>query len=114
MTQATYSAFKTARRPWRVLPVLASLMFFRTTTLASAQIVFPPQPYLAPQHALVLNRLAFARLAINEKVEDTVLQYGGTLRVIAELSIGDFGKIFLKAKAIDYPIWNAANMAQTQ
>jgi ABC-type amino acid transport substrate-binding protein len=77
-------------------------------TLARAQIVHFSQPYLALNHALVLNRVAFARLANNEKVEDTVRQYKGTLGVIAKSSFADFAKNnFPKAKVIEYPNWNA-------
>lgn len=77
-------------------------------TLARAQIVYFSQPYLALNHALVLNRVAFARLANNEKVEDTVRQYKGTLGVIAKSSFSDFAKNnFPKAKIIEYPNWNA-------
>jgi polar amino acid transport system substrate-binding protein len=81
-------------------------------TLARAQIVYFSQPYLALNHALVLNRVAFARLANNEKVEDTVRQYKGTLGVIAKSSFSDFAKSnFPKAKVIEYPNWNAVMSA---
>jgi polar amino acid transport system substrate-binding protein len=77
-------------------------------TLARAQMVHFSQPYLALNHALVLNRVAFARLANNEKVEDTVRQFKGTLGVIAQSSFSDFAKNnFPKAKIIEYPNWNA-------
>ena len=76
-------------------------------TLARAQIVYFSQPYLTLNHALVLNRVAFARLANNERVEDTVRQYRGTLGVIAKSSFSDFAKNnFPKAKVIEYPNWN--------
>ncbi len=76
-------------------------------TLARAQIVYFSQPYLTLNHALVLNRVAFARLANNERVDDTVRQYRGTLGVIAKSSFSDFAKNnFPKAKVIEYPNWN--------
>jgi len=77
-------------------------------TLARAQIVHFSQPYLALNHALVLNRVAFARLANNQKVEDTVRHFKGTLGVIAKSSFADFAKNnFSKANVIEYPNWNA-------
>ncbi|WP_295550913.1 ABC transporter substrate-binding protein [Limnohabitans sp. Rim8] len=77
-------------------------------TLPRAQIVYFSQPYLTLNHALVLNRVAFARLASNEKLEDTVRQFKGTLGVIAKSSFTEFAKKhFPMAKVIEYPNWNA-------
>lgn len=75
-------------------------------TLARAQVVHFSQPYLTLNHALVLNRVAFARLASNKKIEETIRQYNGSLGVIARSSFADFVKRdFPRAQVTEYPSW---------
>jgi ABC-type amino acid transport substrate-binding protein len=75
-------------------------------TLARAQIVHFSQPYLTLNHALVINRVAFARLASNMRVEDVIREFNGSLGVIARSSFVDFAKLnFPKAKVTEYPNW---------
>jgi ABC-type amino acid transport substrate-binding protein len=75
-------------------------------TLARAQIVHFSQPYLTFNHALVINRVAFARLASNMRVEDVIREFNGSLGVIARSSFLDFAKLnFPKAKVTEYPNW---------
>ena len=75
-------------------------------TLARAQIVHFSQPYLTLNHALVINRVAFARLASNMRVEDVIRQFNGSLGVIARSSFLDFAKLnFPNAKITEYPNW---------
>lgn len=75
-------------------------------TLTRAQMVHFSQPYLTLNHSLVINRVAFARLASNMRVEDAIRQYSGSLGVIARSSFADFAKSnFSKAKVTEYPNW---------
>lgn len=75
-------------------------------TLTRAQMVHFSQPYLTLNHALVINRVAFARLASNMRIEDAIRQYSGSLGVIARSSFLDFSKTnFPKAKVTEYPNW---------
>jgi polar amino acid transport system substrate-binding protein len=75
-------------------------------TLTRAQMVHFSQPYLTLNHALVINRVGFARLASNTRVEDVIRDYTGSLGVIARSSFMDFAKVnFPKAKITEYPNW---------
>lgn len=75
-------------------------------TLTRAQMVHFTQPYLTLNHALVINRVAFARLASNMRVEDVIREFNGSLGVIARSSFMDFAKVnFPKAKVTEYPNW---------
>jgi len=75
-------------------------------TLTRAQMVHFSQPYLTLNHALVINRVAFARLASNMRIEDAIRQYSGSLGVISRSSFSDFSKSnFPKAKVTQYPNW---------
>lgn len=76
-------------------------------TLARAQMVHFSQPYLTLNHALLLNRVAFARLAADKQFEEAIRQYSGSLGVIARSSFADFAKRdFPKAQATEYPSWS--------
>jgi ABC-type amino acid transport substrate-binding protein len=86
-------------------------------TLARAQMVHFSQPYLTLNHALLINRVAFARLASNIRVEDVIRDYSGTLGVIKGTSFVDFAKLnFPKAKIIEYAngkeIYKAVNSGE--
>jgi ABC-type amino acid transport substrate-binding protein len=75
-------------------------------TLTRAQMVHFSQPYLTLNHSLVINRVAFARLASNMRIEDAIRQYSGSLGVISLSSFADFAKSnFSKAKVTEYPNW---------
>jgi ABC-type amino acid transport substrate-binding protein len=75
-------------------------------TLTRAQMVHFSQPYLTLNHSLVINRVAFARLASNMRIEDAIRQYSGSLGVISRSSFADFAKSnFSKAKVTEYPNW---------
>ena len=86
-------------------------------TLARAQMVHFSQPYLTLNHALVINRVAFARLASNMRVEEVIRDYSGSLGVIKGTSFVDFAKVnFPKAKIMEYPnakeIYKAVNSGE--
>jgi len=75
-------------------------------TLTRAQIVHFSQPYLTLNHALVINRVAFARLASNMRLEDAIRQYTGRLGVISGSSFAEYARSnFPKAKVTEYPNW---------
>ncbi len=75
-------------------------------TLARSRAVLFSEPYLTLHHALVLNRLEFAKLARERTPEQTMQDYTGTLGVIAQSSFGDFAQInFPKARVREYPTW---------
>jgi ABC-type amino acid transport substrate-binding protein len=75
-------------------------------TLTRAQMVHFSQPYLSLNHSLLINRVAFARLASNMRIEDAIRQYSGSLGVISRSSFADFAKSnFSKAKVTEYPNW---------
>jgi len=76
-------------------------------TLTRAQIVHFSQPYLTLNHALVINRVAFARLDSKMRLEDAIRQYSGRLGVISGSSFAEYAKTnFPKAKVTEYPNWN--------
>ncbi|NDY91358.1 amino acid ABC transporter substrate-binding protein [Ideonella sp. TBM-1] len=75
-------------------------------TLARAQVIRFSAPYLRLNHALVLNRLAFARLARDKAVGEVVRQFNGTIGVIANSSFADYAKRhFPQAQLRPYPGW---------
>lgn len=76
-------------------------------TLARAQVVRFSDPYLTLKHALVLNRVAFARMAGDKPVPDVVRSFNGTIGVIAKSSFADFAvRNFPLAKVRTYPGWS--------
>ena len=75
-------------------------------TLARAQVVQFSDPYLSLKHALVLNRVSFAQLALDRPVPEVVRGYKGTIGVIAKSSFADFAtQSFPKATLKAYPSW---------
>ena len=75
-------------------------------TLARSQIISFTQPYLTLNHALILNRVAFAQFARERPVTDVIRRYNGTIGVIAKSSFQDYaGRYFPKAKVKEYPGW---------
>lgn len=76
-------------------------------TLARAQTVLFSDPYLSLNHALILNRLEFAKLARKRPLPTVLRNFTGTLGVIADSSFVDFAKQnFPKAKIVTYPNWD--------
>jgi polar amino acid transport system substrate-binding protein len=77
-------------------------------TLARSQAVRFSDPYLTLHHALILNRLAFARLARERTPAQAVRSFDGSLGVIANSSFADFAvSNFPKASVRPYPSWDA-------
>lgn len=75
-------------------------------TLARAQVVRFSEPYLTLNHALVLNRVAFARMAGDKPVSQVVRSFNGTIGVIAKSSFADFAvRNFPNAQMRAYPGW---------
>ena len=84
-------------------------------TLARAQRVHFSQPYFRLNNALVLNRVAFARMAPNQRLEDTVRRYSGSLGVTAGSSFAEFAKRdFPLAQIKEYANWSAVMAAVQQ
>ncbi|WP_028311604.1 ABC transporter substrate-binding protein [Derxia gummosa] len=76
-------------------------------TLARAQVIRFSEPYLRLNHALVLNRVAFARLALDRPVTAVVRDFGGTLGVIEKSSFADYAtRNFSHATLKTYPKWD--------
>ena len=77
-------------------------------TLARSQAVLFSQPYLTLHHALILNRLEFAKMARDVPVAQAVRDFRGSLGVIANSSFADFAvSNFPKAKVRPYASWDA-------
>lgn len=76
-------------------------------TLGRAQSVRFTEPYLRLKHALMLNRVEFARLSHRRKIEDVLRDYRGTLGVIANSSFATnyAPRNFPSAKLVTYPTW---------
>lgn len=75
-------------------------------TLARARSVRFSTPYLTLHHALILNRLEFARLARDRSAEQALQHYSGSLGVIAKSSFEDFARSnFPQATLRSYPGW---------
>ncbi len=75
-------------------------------TLARAQSVRFTDPYLSLNHALILNRLEFAKLSRDKPLPWVVRNLTGSVGVIAKSSFADFAvRNFPKAKITPYPGW---------
>ncbi|MBC5764494.1 substrate-binding periplasmic protein [Ramlibacter albus] len=78
-------------------------------TLARSQAVRFSDPYLRLQHALILNRLEFAKYANDVPLVDVLRSYAGTLGVIANSSFAGYApRNFPKAKIVSFPNWEEA------
>ncbi|WP_085316762.1 ABC transporter substrate-binding protein [Derxia lacustris] len=76
-------------------------------TLARAQVIRFSEPYLRLNHALVLNRVAFARLALDRPLTSVVRDFNGSLGVIGKSSFADYAtRNFTRAKLQPYPSWD--------
>jgi len=77
-------------------------------TLARSQAVLFSQPYLTLHHALILNRMEFAKMARDAPPAQAVRDFRGSLGVIANSSFADFAAHnFPKAKVRPYASWDA-------
>jgi polar amino acid transport system substrate-binding protein len=75
-------------------------------TMARAQVVRFSEPYLILNHALVLNRLAIARMAGEKPIADVVRNFTGTIGVLADSSFVEFGmRNFPLAKIRSFAAW---------
>ena len=75
-------------------------------TLARSQVISFTQPYLTLNHALILNRVAFAQYARERPVTDVIRRFNGTIGVINRSSFQDYaGRYFPKAHIKTYPGW---------
>jgi polar amino acid transport system substrate-binding protein len=77
-------------------------------TLARTQAVLFSEPYLTLHHALILNRLEFAKMSRDNPAAQAVRDFRGSLGVIANSSFADFAAHnFPKAKVRPYASWDA-------
>jgi hypothetical protein len=75
-------------------------------TLKRAQSVRFSNPYLRLDHALLINRLAFAHLALGQSVPLAVRDFKGSIGVLGGSSYEEFAKRnFPQATVVPYPSW---------
>lgn len=75
-------------------------------TLTRAQSVLFSEPYLSLNHALILNRLEFAKISRDKPLPSVLRNFTGSLGVIAKSSFSDFAtRNFPNAKIVPYPSW---------
>lgn len=75
-------------------------------TLARAQTVRFSEPYLRLNHSMILNRIAFARLAKERPVQAVIRDFQGSIGVIDKSSYAEFAALnFPKATIRTYPTW---------
>ena len=78
-------------------------------TLKRAQTVQFSEPYMRLEHALLVNRLAFADVAREQSVSQAVRSFTGTVGVLAGSAWEEFARRnFTKAKVVPYPTWAKA------
>ncbi|MFM2065544.1 MAG: hypothetical protein RLZZ584_453 [Pseudomonadota bacterium] len=78
-------------------------------TLARAQMIRFSDPYLRLNHALALNRLAFAKLALDQPVASVVRNFTGSIGVIANSSFATYAaRNFPHASIKSYKKWDDA------
>lgn len=76
-------------------------------TLARAQSVRFSDPYLSLNHALIINRLEFAKISRDMPLPTVIRNLTGSIGVIAKSSFADFAvRNFPNAKVVQYPSWN--------
>jgi polar amino acid transport system substrate-binding protein len=76
-------------------------------TLARAQSVRFSDPYLSLNHALIINRLEFAKISRDIPLPTVIRNLTGSIGVIAKSSFAEFAvRNFPKAKIVQYPSWN--------
>ncbi len=78
-------------------------------TLPRALSVHFSTPYLSLSHALLLNRVEFAKLLRDRPVTRAIRSFTGSLAVIANSSFSDFApRHFPQARIVAYPTWEEA------
>ncbi len=81
-------------------------------TLSRAQEIRFSHPYLRLHHGLLLNRVAFARLAGGRSVQVVMRDFHGSIGVIAQSSYASFARRnFPHASLRSYPSWSAVIQA---
>lgn len=84
-------------------------------TLARAKMVNYTMPYMGIKHALLVNRLALAKIAKDRPAPQVIREFNGTLGVLAGASWEEFaGKNFPKAEMIRFKTWEEAVEAVKQ
>jgi len=74
-------------------------------TLARAQSVRFSDPYLSLSHALIINRLEFAKISRDMPLPTVIRNLNGSIGVIAKSSFADFAvRNFPKAKSFNTPV----------
>lgn len=75
-------------------------------TLARARQVRFSEPYFISRHALLLNRVVFARQARGRELAQVVRQFDGSLGVIRDSAFADLAaQNFPQAKLVHYDSW---------
>lgn len=75
-------------------------------TLKRAQSVLFSAPYMRLEHALLINRMAFAGFSRDKSLTQAVRGFTGTIGVLAGSSWEEFAlRNFGKAKIVPYPTW---------
>jgi polar amino acid transport system substrate-binding protein len=76
-------------------------------TLSRAQAVSFSAPYMSFYHALLVNRVEFAKYAGGLTPVQALRDFKGTIGVITKSSFADFAKVTFPAAQIkDYPTWD--------
>jgi polar amino acid transport system substrate-binding protein len=84
-------------------------------TLARAKMVNYTIPYMGIKHALLVNRLAFAKIAKDRPAPQVIREFNGTLGVLAGASWEEFArKNFPKAEMVRFKTWELAVEAVKQ
>lgn len=75
-------------------------------TLKRAQYVMFSNPYMRLEHSLLINRLAFAKVAREQSVTQAVRSFNGTIAVLAGSAWEEFARRnFTQATVVPYPTW---------
>lgn len=78
-------------------------------TMKRAQSVLFSTPYMRLEHALLINRLAFAHVAREQSVAQAVRHFTGTVGVLAGSAWEEFARRnFVKAKVVPFARWTDA------
>lgn len=84
-------------------------------TLKRAESVLFSDPYMRLQHALLINRVAFADMARDQKVVPAVRNFTGSIGVLAGSAWEEFAKRnFTKATIVPFKTWGQAVDAAKQ
>jgi polar amino acid transport system substrate-binding protein len=76
-------------------------------TLNRAQAVSFSSPYMSFYHALLVNRVEFAKYSGSRTPVQALREFKGKIGVITRSSFADFAKVtFPKAQIKDYPTWD--------